>query len=335
MKKVIFITLCFVMIFAFAACAKGGNEPTANTAVSAGSSATNAGASAEANSPGKTDGHYRIAFATKYLTGSTFWVQLTDAAKAAVHDGDEYILVNAQEDVALQITQIEDLIAAKYNALIVSCADTTAINPVLQEAKDDGIMVVTVDSSCTDSSLFKTEVMNDNATAAGLVGEELAKAMGYKGKAICYYDTQTDQAKTKGETVQKILEGYGIQVIHVDGLGNADEALGKIEAAIQANPDITGCHCYNGSSSEGAISALTSAGILDKVFVTTIDGSESDFNNLKNGKLLCIGTQQPAAMGKYATESVYKALAGEKLETTTLVPAYLITKDNMDQFKPF
>lgn len=301
--------------------AQGGEDPAEN----------NQSVTSQADSQQQ----YKIGFATKYLAGSSFWTALTDAAEQALHEGDQYVLYNSQEDIPTQISQIEDLIANEYDAIIVSCADTEAINATLQEAKDAGIVVVTVDSSCTDDSLFYTEVMNDNVTAATLCAEELLKSMDRSGKAICYYDTMTNQSIAKGQTVQDMLEAEGIEVIHVDGLGHADEALEKIEAALQANPDVTAVHTYNGPSAEGAISALQSAGILDKVMVTTIDGSESDVTNLKAGKLHCFGTQNPADMGRLAMESIYKALAGETLEKTTLCPTKLITKDNVDTFTPF
>lgn len=326
---------CFAMLLTLAmlvgvvsGCGGSKSEPS----TSAPSSSETSDPSTE---PKAEKENYKIAFATKYLTGSTFWAALCEEVEKGIREGDEYILVNSQEDAAVQVGQIQDLIAQDYDALIVSCSDTYALNPVLEEVKEAGIPVVTVDSSCSDSNLFNAEVMNDNETAAKLCGEELAKAMNYQGKAIVYYETFTDQSITKGRTVQEILEGYGIEVVHVDADGNADAALTNIEAALQAHPDVTGIHTMNGTTAQGAIAALESAGMIDKVFVTCIDGSAADFENLRNGKLYCLGTQQPAAMGKYSIEAIYDILDGNEYEKFIKVPAYLVNKDNVDEFEPF
>ena len=316
MKRFFAMLLTLVMLVGVVSgCGSSKSEPS-----------TSAPSSSETSTEPKAEKeNYKIAFATKYLTGSTFWAVLCEEVEKGIREGDEYILVNSQEDAAVQVGQIQDLIAQDYDALIVSCSDTFALNPVLEEVKEAGIPVVMVDSSCSDSNLFNAEVMNDNEGAAKLCGKELAKAMNYQGKAIVYYETFTDQSITKGRTVQEILEGYGIEVVHVDADGNADAALTNIEAALQAHPDVTGIHTMNGTTSQGAIAALESAGMIDKVFVTCIDGSAADFENLRNGKLYCLGTQQPAAMGKYAIEAIYDILDGNEYEKFI----------NVDEFEPF
>jgi ribose transport system substrate-binding protein len=284
-------------------------------------------------------GPVKIGFPSKYLAGSSFWVILCDAVEAGLRPEDKpyYVLTDAQEDIPKHIASIEDMISNNFDALIVSCSDADALNPVLREANLAGIPIVIVDTESSDESLYIADVMNDNVGAATLVGEYLAKSMDYKGKAICYYDTLGMMGINKGQTVQKILEGYGIEVIHVDGLGHADEAMVKLEAAVQANPDVKAIHCFNGPSSESAITVVQSAGLAGKVFITTIDASKSDCENIKAGKLLCAGTQRPKDMGSYTIEALYKVLEGkgDTLEKHILCPAQLITKENVDSYDPF
>ena len=357
-RKTLSLSLvCILMLSLFVACdgSGGSSAPAAsdNESASQTSGVDNGGSSDDGGERGNSDsslpfiptenkleqGPVKIGFPSKYLAGSSFWVILCDAVENGLRDIDleYYVLTDAQEDIPKHIASIEDMIANDFDALIVSCSDADALNPVLKEANMAGIPVVIVDTESSDESLYVTDVMNDNVGAAKLVGEHLAKTMNYQGKAICYYDTLGMMGINKGRTVQNVLESYGIEVIHVDGLGHADEAMVKLEAAVQANPDVTGIHCFNGPSSESAITVVAAAGLSDQVFITTIDASASDCENIKNGKLLCAGTQRPADMGKYTIEALYAVLEGRggELEKHILCPAQLVTIDNVDSYDPF
>lgn len=280
------------------------------------------------------EGGTKIGFSTKMYSGNAFWVALVDAVEEGVREGDGYVMYDAQQDIQSQIQQIEDLIANDYDAIIVSASDSEALNPVLNKAKNEGIKVIIVDSGVTDESVYETAVMNDNEQAATLIADYLYKNLNSGDKVITYYDTLTDQSLQKGGIVHDQLEEKGMEVIHVDGIGTVDEAIEKLEAAVQANPDVKAIHALNGPAGDGAISALQSAGMLEDVMVTSIDASQTDVENIKNGRLSAAGTQKPQEMGSYAIQAAYDALEGKELEKITTVPADLITPENVDEYEP-
>lgn len=285
-------------------------------------------------SAAKAEENYKIGFSTKMYSGNAFWVALVDAVEDGIHAGDEYVMYDAQQDIQKQIQHIEDLIANEFDAIIVSASDSEALNPVLKKANENGIKVIIVDSGVSDDTVYETAIMNDNIEAANKIVEFLDDKLNGEGKVITYYDTLTDQSLQKGRTVQEGMQELGYEVVHVDGVGTVDEAITKLEAAVQANPDVKAIHCLNGPSGDGAISALLSAGILDQVLVTSIDASKADIENIKNGRLAAAGTQKPNEMGSYAVEAAYKALKGEELDKVTTVPADIITEENVDSYEP-
>lgn len=280
------------------------------------------------------ENNYKIGYATKMYSGNAFWVSLSDAVAEGVKEGDEFVMYDAQQDIQKQIQQIEDLIANDFDAIIVSASDSDALNPVLKKANDNGIKVIIVDSGVTDESVYETAIMNDNEMAATKVAEYLAEKLNNEGKVIAYYDTLTDQSLQKGGIAQEVLEEKGLEVVHIDGIGTVDEAITKLEAAIQAHPDVKAIHCLNGPSGDGAIAALQSAGMLESVLVSSIDASKTDIENIKNGRLAVAGTQKPGEMGKYAIEAAYKVLEGEKLDKLTTVPADIVTPENVSEYEP-
>ncbi len=57
----------------------------------------------------------------------------------------DYMVTNAGNSVATQISQIQDIIQKRPNLLLVDAASSDVLNPVLQKAEQAGITVVTFD----------------------------------------------------------------------------------------------------------------------------------------------------------------------------------------------
>jgi len=60
---------------------------------------------------------------------------------------DELIIQNAGFDVDLQINQIRNLINSGVDLLLINPNSVTALNPVIEEADDAGVMVMIVDQT--------------------------------------------------------------------------------------------------------------------------------------------------------------------------------------------
>jgi len=88
----------------------------------------------------------------------------------------------------------------------------------------------------------------------------------------------------------------------------------------------------NDPSALGAISALESAGKLDKVAVASVDGSERAIAAIKQGKLVSSSAQFPVEMGKAAAQQAYNHFQGVDVQKDVKVRVELITKDNADKF---
>ena len=83
-------------------------------------------------------------------------------------------------DAALQIQVVQDLIAQEVDAICVVPIDPASLEPVLQEAMDAGIVVITHEASSQKSTLFDLESVTEKGYGEAIM-EVLAEAMSGAG----------------------------------------------------------------------------------------------------------------------------------------------------------
>jgi ribose transport system substrate-binding protein len=97
------------------------------------------------------------------------------------------VIENADVDVQGQIQQIRDLINRGVNAIIVDANSQTGLNSVLQQAKNAGIVVITVDQEV--STPAATNVVINQAEWATLSAQWLANQLHGQGNIVAVNGT--------------------------------------------------------------------------------------------------------------------------------------------------
>jgi ribose transport system substrate-binding protein len=103
---------------------------------------------------------------------------------------------------------------------------------------------------------------------------------------------------------------------------------------LTAFPEIDAVFTINDPQAIGADLAAKQLGRTD-LFITSVDGAPDIEQALASDTLIeASSAQDPYAMAQKAVEVGYQIMQGEKPEqTTTLIPAELITRDNVDQYE--
>jgi ribose transport system substrate-binding protein len=92
------------------------------------------------------------------------------------------ILANRNGGPSEQIADLRNLISAGVNIIIVNPSDRKALDPVIKQATDRGIVVVAVDQAVDAPTAY---VLSNDQTAYGAVGAEaLFKKLGGKGNVV-------------------------------------------------------------------------------------------------------------------------------------------------------
>ena len=92
------------------------------------------------------------------------------------------IIANRNTDAAGQIADIRNLISSGANVIVINPSDRDALNTVIKQATDKGIVVVAVDQAVSEPSAYV--VSNDQVAYGKLGADWLAKQLNGKGSII-------------------------------------------------------------------------------------------------------------------------------------------------------
>ena len=130
--------------------------------------------------------------ATKYtvgvsntLTGNGWREEMICSIKAQAKASgvvSKVIIANRTTDAAGQISDIRNLISSGANVIVINPSDRDALNVVIKQATDKGIVVVAVDQAVSEPSAYV--VTNDQVAYGNLGADWLAKKLGGKGNII-------------------------------------------------------------------------------------------------------------------------------------------------------
>ena len=264
----------------------------------------------------KANKEYTIAFSLKTVTNDAFQQAIAEAVEnAATEAGCKFQLVTAgtETGVAIQVNQLEDLITAGVDALVVNPMDANAVIPALQKAHDKGIPVVLVDRNIEgNEDLYITYIGTDNYAAAEIGAQVLSEALGGTGKVILVRGANGNSVGNARADGYKAGLAEGVELVgEQPGDWSNDVAKQVTENMLQANPDVTGIMSCSDVMVDGILQAIDDAG-LEGIKIMSFDGDSIEL--IKEGLVLGTMAQFPKEMGKLAVETLVQVLNGEKTE---------------------
>jgi ribose transport system substrate-binding protein len=257
-----------------------------------------------------------------------FFVSLKEGAeKEANSQGAEIITVDAQNDSAKQVSDIEDLIQKGVNVLIVNPADSDAIKAAIESANNANIPVITVDRSANGGTVV-SHIASDNVAGGQMAGDFILEKLGKKGKVVELEGIPgSSAARERGEGFHKAIDGEAdIQVVAKQA-ADFDRAKGLtvMENILQGNKDIQAVFAHNDEMALGAFQALEAAGLKD-VIVVGFDATDDAVKAVNDGKMGATVAQKPEEIGKNGVQTAMKVFKKESVEKFVPVSLELIKK---------
>eukprot|EP01037_Dinobryon_pediforme_P013870 gene13870-13984_t len=245
---------------------------------------------------------------------------------------------DAGDDVGKQLSQIQNFIAAKVDAIIVNPVDTSATPKMTALATAAGIPLVYVNRMPSDKQLpAKVSFVGSNEVESGTMEtKEVCKLLGGKGDILVMMGQLSNQAAVQRTAdihdVIKSADCSGIKILQEQTANwSRTEAADLMTNWITAGLKPAAVIANNDEMAIGAIKALKAAK-MDSVIVSGIDGTADALAAMKAGGLKVTVFQNAAAQGKGAVDTAVKIVKGEKVEPYVWVPFELITPANMDKY---
>jgi ribose transport system substrate-binding protein len=283
-----------------------------------------------------------------YTLGAPYFAAQEATARATAEAaGCRVLSADGQNDMVKQIGDIEDMVAAGVNVLIVNPRDAKGLVPAVNAASAAGVHVVAIDSTLDPSADFITQIQSSNSANGLLVGDWLARQLDGEPARIALLSGSQGNLVGRERRLgvltglmDSMLTNYGHAHVHVLGQGwgnwSTEGGLAAMEDLLTAHPDINVVLGENDSMVLGARQALEAAGRLEGIILlAAADGQKEALELIKTGEYGATGLNNPNEIARRAVEIGLQALNGELPEDLPKLiytePA-VITQENVAEF---
>lgn len=220
-------------------------------------------------------------------------------------------------DSDTQRKAIERAIQNRVAAILITPSDGEALNPLLTQARQQGILVLTLDSPVTRAEAFDSFIGTNNFEAGRLIGQYVA------GQGV------TDPKVA----LLNLFPGHPVGVSRrngfLNGLGHADIQPSRTDApsvsevvceqdsfgddtkggmgmahCLSRSPGVNIVYAINEPAAAGAFRVIKASNKLGQVLIVGIDGGCPGVEAVQRGELSATSQQFPALMASRAVQAV-------------------------------
>jgi len=281
----------------------------------------------------RADGE-KIAVFTKNNTNPFFQaVRLgADSAARELHATVTQFVPTKPDSIPEQMSQIEDVIVRKPDAIVFIPVDYKAMTPGVEKMNRASIPVVNiVDRSA--GGKFIAFVGADDYTIGLATARHLIRALSGKGNVVIIEGVRgslTSNDRVRGFQ-QAIKEAPGVKLLASQPANYQRlQALQVMENLMQAHPQIDGVLAANDAMALGALEALDAA--KRKALVTGINGTKEAVDAIKAGRLLASGDYNGFLQGCMGTMIAVRHLRKESTPKEILLPPVVVDKSNYQPY---
>lgn len=281
----------------------------------------------------KDKGDDKIVIAGIVFQDDQFFNVIQKGMQAAANDlGVELLLANSNNKQDKEMELVNTYIARGVDAIVISPLSESASIAPLKRADDKGIKVITYNSPL--GADFPVSYVNSSQSelgsgsgkvARGFIDRNLDGEIQVATLAFKSLLPEISDMRVNG-FLNEITDLPGVKVVSQQDAWLAEDALAKAGDILTANPDLDIIYAANDGGTVGAVMAVKNAG--KDVVVFGIDASEQLANFLKDESNILQATtgQQPFQIGYQSVEFAVKAIKGEPVEETIIVPGMVLDR---------
>ncbi len=313
------------VILSLVACGDSGGPAVSTVAKS----------SSPAAAPAPAPAKKKLGLVMKTLT-NPFFIEMEKGARRAEKElGVELLVKTAAQETSIeqQIQIVEDLIAAKVDAIVIAPGDSQRLVPVLKKAATAGIKLVNIDNRLEPEAIKQAGlaavpfISVDNEKAAYASAKSIADgAKPGTQAAILEGIRSADNARQRMEGAKRAFtENTAIKLVASESANwKIDEAHSVSKALFAKNPNIKLLFAANDMMALGALKYLQESQRSD-VKVAAYDALDEAVAEVKAGRLAATVDQQAAEQGFQGVALAVRLLKGESVPEVMLIDTRLIT----------
>lgn len=331
MKKTFTLLLTIVLLFTLVSCSQ----------TTEGSSA-GAGASSETTQPGSTaaTGDQKFVIGYSYPTiNNEFWGNaLSNMEAAAQALGFEVMSMEANNDQAKQINDVDSMLASGIDGLVLGPQDASVAPGILAKCKERNIPVVVIDRWPGDDLVpgedYVAFIGPNDEEAGYYIAMELIGSGCKKLVAIGGYQSTSVAEGRKAGLDKALSENPQVELLQYEWAGeNWDDGDKVFRNLLSAHDGIDGVWCYNDSLALASVNVLKESGKIGEVKVGGMDLLNPAIESMQAGELW-FSTGGHYMQSAFGAIVVFDTLSGVAYggDPVTKLDLLNVSQDNLSQF---
>jgi ABC-type sugar transport system, periplasmic component len=248
-------------------------------------------------------------------------------------NGDKLVSVDPDMDPQKQISQIEDLIDQKIDAIFINPVDWEAIKPALVSLNKARIPIINYDAEVKDMDLVTAYVGSDNRNAGYVCGVDLVKRFPNGGPIAVLDCPGMRSLRDRIDGFNDAIAGKGFTVVFLrDAQGNSVDGRRYTEELLKSNTRVIAIMGGNDPTALGAFAACIAANRTN-ILIYGVDGSPlAKAAIAERGQFAGTGAQSPITIAKTSVELAYKILNKQPYDKNVPVKTFMINQENIDDY---
>jgi ribose transport system substrate-binding protein len=241
---------------------------------------------------------------------------------------EELIITDAGGDAAKQISDVEDLLARGVDALIITPASPTALNPVIERAYDQGIPVIVFSTDATTEKVT-ARVQPNYCEFSTVSAQWLVDTLDGSGQIVALRGIAGNSAEEdEWNCAMSVFENYpDIEVLGYEFADWAyDQGKRASESLLAAYPEFDGVYSLGDQMSWAMVEAMVEAN-RPLVPITAIGGGNGFQKTRLEYDFPAIDVVDPTWISETALEVALQVLQGQSVPDCQSVAVQMITDD--------
>lgn len=261
--------------------------------------------------------------------------------EAAKKSGATVQVEDAQADVGKQLSQIQNFIAQRVDAIIVNPVDTDVSPKITQMVTDAKIPLVYVNRKPVDFEKLPAGVAfvaSDEKISGTLQTQQVCKLLKGKGDVLVLMgDLSNEAARTRTQDIEDVIktkECAGLKIVDKrEGKWGRTNGQDITTNWLSSGVKFDAIIANNDEMALGAINALkASKKWTPASIVAGIDATPDALASMKAGDLKVSVFQNAAGQGAGAVESALKLIKKQPVDRFVNVPFELVTPENLSKY---
>jgi ribose transport system substrate-binding protein len=264
---------------------------------------------------------------------AVFFTQMNEGAQeTAEAAGCDLSIANANNDSAKQSADIENFVSQGMTGIIVVAIDVNGVLPAVKAARDAGIKVVAIDAQLEEGSI-ETFVGVDNEKAGALAGQWMVDQGLVDGKSYGVVDARNSFIQNQREdSFRKVIDEAGAKHTQsVNGDNVQEKAATAAQNLVTAQKNLDFVYTTGEPATVGAAAALDAKGPTK---IVGWDLTKEVIAGIDSGLVSAVVQQDPKQEGVEAVKELKAILGGADPKGFIDVPVTIVTKENVDDYRP-